>query len=225
MQLKKNISNAILLDRNMTDLIKFLSCLMIALHHYSQDMVVAGSRNPIYHVFSTQGGYLGVAIFFFLSGYGLMKSDMKLHLGFWSFFRKRLRKTYYPAVFVSLIWGVWLLVAGEKFNFQWIIGVIWFNDEVFWFVRTIIWLYIAFYIYVFVGALNHIEFFKVVLKLILAALVLWWTNMDLINGSSVVLFFVGVSLAEQDKWCLKRIRQVYPVVICTCIIVGTVVNC
>ena len=36
MTVKKNTSNSIILYRGMTDLIKFLSCLMIALHHYSQ---------------------------------------------------------------------------------------------------------------------------------------------------------------------------------------------
>lgn len=102
------------LSRNLTDLVKFLSCLMIALHHYSQGMVVAGSHNPIYQIFSTQGGWLGVAIFFFLSGYGLMKSDMKHHLKPLPFFKKRLMKTYLPAVLVSLLWGGYLLIRGGK---------------------------------------------------------------------------------------------------------------
>ena len=100
-----NQSSEICFEKNLTDLIKFLSCLMIALHHYSQGMVVAGTHNPIYQLFSTQGGWLGVAIFFFLSGYGLMKSDMKNHLDPIPFFKKRILKTYFPAVLVSVIWG------------------------------------------------------------------------------------------------------------------------
>lgn len=110
--IEKNTSNAITFDRNLTDIVKFLSCLMITLHHYSQGMVVAGSHNPIYQLFSTQGGWLGVAIFFFLSGYGLMKSDMKHHLEPLPFFKKRLMKTYLPAVLVSLLWGGYLQIRG-----------------------------------------------------------------------------------------------------------------
>ena len=82
-----NQTSEICLDKNLTDLIKFLACLMIALHHYSQGMVVAGTHNPIYLLFSTQGGWLGVAIFFFLSGYGLMNIDMKNHQSPIQFFK------------------------------------------------------------------------------------------------------------------------------------------
>lgn len=67
-------------DRGLTDFIKFLSCIMIALHHFSQIRGVQGASNIFYFLFATQGGYLGVAIFFFLSGYGLMKSEMSKHL-------------------------------------------------------------------------------------------------------------------------------------------------
>lgn len=66
---------------------------MIALHHYSIDRVIAGTHNPIYQLLSTQGGWLGVAIFFFLSGYGLMKSELKNHIEFVPFVKKRLLKT------------------------------------------------------------------------------------------------------------------------------------
>lgn len=109
-----NTSSNITLDRNLTDFIKFMACMMIALHHYSQGMVVAGTHNPIYQLFSTQGGWLGVAIFFFLSGYGLMKSDMKYHLEAIPFFKKRLLKTYFPAVVVSFLWGGYMLIRGGK---------------------------------------------------------------------------------------------------------------
>jgi peptidoglycan/LPS O-acetylase OafA/YrhL len=67
-------------------------------------MCVLGTDNLFYKVLSTQGGYLGVAVFFFLSGFGLMESDIKRHLTLFQFLKKRLSKIYLPAVLVTAIW-------------------------------------------------------------------------------------------------------------------------
>lgn len=211
--IEKNTSKVITFDRNLTDLVKFLSCLMIALHHYSQGMVVAGSHNPFYQLFSTQGGWLGVAIFFFLSGYGLMKSDMKHHLEPIPFFKKRLMKTYLPAVLVSLLWGGYLLIGGkQKLDLQFVSGILWnFNDEVLWFVRAILKLYVVFYAYSWVRL--QMPRTKLLALVFVAALAIWWVNVGFVHGSSVLLFFLGVSLAENDEWWLKIIRKIYPVII------------
>lgn len=79
---KTSISqNDIYLDRNVTDALKFIACLMVAMSHYSGYVLANDlSSNIIYKVIAATGGYLGVAIFFFLSGFGLMMSDMKHHL-------------------------------------------------------------------------------------------------------------------------------------------------
>lgn len=210
----KNTSAHITLDHSLTDLVKFLSCLMIALHHYSQGMVVAGTHNPIYQLFSTQGGWLGVAIFFFLSGYGLMKSDIKNHFGIISFFRKRLLRTYLPAVIVSLIWSIYLFSAEGRVDslYRILYGIIWdFNDEVLWFVRAIIKLYIAFYAYrclVF-----RFPKFRLLSLLVVTILALLWIGVGLVHGSSVILFFIGMSIAEYDTWYLMMIRKIYPVIV------------
>lgn len=211
--IEKNTSNAITFDRNLTDIVKFLSCLMIALHHYSQGMVVAGSHNPIYQLFSTQGGWLGVAVFFFLSGYGLMKSEMKHHLESLPFFKKRLMKTYLLAVLVSLLWGGYLLIrGGQKLDFQFVSGIFWnFNDEVLWFVRAIVKLYVVFYAYSWLRL--QIPKVKLLALVFVAALAIWWVNAGFVHGSSVLLFFMGVSLAENDGWWSRIIRKIYPVVI------------
>ena len=45
-----------------------------------------------------------VAVFFFLSGFGLMESEQKAHLDLKSFVRRRLMKIYLPVVLVSCLW-------------------------------------------------------------------------------------------------------------------------
>jgi len=79
------------------------------LHHYSQYVCANGlSDSFIYKALSMQGGYFGVAIFFFLSGYGLMESESKSHLKLTDFIRRRILKVYLPILLVS---GIWLLVS------------------------------------------------------------------------------------------------------------------
>lgn len=216
--IKKNNTQCIILSRNLTDLVKFIACLMIALHHYSQGMVIAGTHNLIYMLFSTQGGWLGVAIFFFLSGYGLMKSDLMHHLSLVQFMKKRLLKTYLPAILISLLWGGYLLaIGGGKFQTLHIEHIIWyFNDEVLWFVRAICKLYVLFYIY----AWSRLYFkttcigdrMNLILLITIAAIAVWWVDAGLVHGSSVVLFFIGISLAEHDGLYIKFIRKRYPVI-------------
>lgn len=197
-----------MLSRNLTDLVKFLACIMIALHHFSQTMVVAGTSNIIYQLFSTQGGWLGVAIFFFLSGYGLMKSDMKNHLSLLPFMQKRLMKTYLPAVLVSALWaGNQTIIGNKPADIQLFRLIFWnFNDEVLWFVRVIIVLYLLFAAYAWVKNRSLISkgfwFHRFLLAVMIPAS-MWLTHTGFVHGLSVGLFFVGVMLAEierQSRW-------------------------
>lgn len=95
------------LTKNTSNVLKVIAALMVMLHHYSQYVCANNvSDSLIYKLLSTQGGYLGVAIFFFLSGYGLMESEVKSHLNLLQFFKKRFFKIYIPVILVSAIWVV-----------------------------------------------------------------------------------------------------------------------
>ena len=55
---------------------------------------------------------MGVAIFFFLSGYGLMESEQKSHLSLAAFFKRRFLNVYLPVLLVTALWlvsSLWLL--------------------------------------------------------------------------------------------------------------------
>ena len=94
------------IDKILTNFVKFLACIVIALHHYSQhaignsDGIIRSTLIP----FSAYGGYFGVAIFFFLSGYGLSKSDQKRHLNFNDFCKRRIGKVYAPVLLSTMLW-------------------------------------------------------------------------------------------------------------------------
>lgn len=67
-------------------------------------MIAEGlSSSLFYQLFSTQGGYAGVAMFFFLSGFGLMESETKRHLNIWEFIVKRFWKIYKAVLIINII--------------------------------------------------------------------------------------------------------------------------
>ena len=69
----------------------------VAINHY-------GAAHPVFYILASQNGYIGVAVFFFLSGFGLMESEQKKHLSFGRYFRRRMLKIYLPVVLVTALW-------------------------------------------------------------------------------------------------------------------------
>ena len=98
--------HTIALSKNTCDVIKFFSALLVISAHAASAALgpVYNSHHWFFYLTATQNGYLGVAIFFFLSGYGLMESEAKSHLGLKTFFRRRFLKIYLPVLLVTALW-------------------------------------------------------------------------------------------------------------------------
>ena len=58
----------------------------------------------VWQILSSQGGYLGVAVFFFLSGFGLMESEQKRQLTPAEFIDKRLKRVIFPLIILASLW-------------------------------------------------------------------------------------------------------------------------
>lgn len=212
--------NTILFDRNVTDMLKFVSCLMVAMSHYSGYALANGiSSSIIYQAIAAIGGYLGVAVFFFLSGYGLMMSDQKHHLGFGDFLKRRLSKTWLPAVLVSAIWlGINMVIMSNGggnllCNQHYLLGVIWrFNDEVMWFVQTIIVMYLFFYAFREIGQrVPRLEFVVLAILGVIATPSVRWAGIG--DPISVPLFFAGITIARWHKEAAKFFRSWWCVIL------------
>ena len=143
------------LTKETSNAVKVLAALMVMFHHYSQYVLANEiSDSVIYTILSTQGGYLGVAIFFFLSGYGLMESEQKSHLSLATFFKRRFLKVYLPVLLATILWmivspilmttspfdGIEITIGSIKFT----IGnfLLDFGDGVLWFVKILFILYL-----------------------------------------------------------------------------------
>ena len=109
-----NNSNSFSIDRHITDLVKFLASLLIATGHYLGYFSTIEKVNLFHKIILAQGGLLGVALFFFLSGYGLMKSEQKCHLSAILFIKRRILKVYLPVLVSAIIWvPIWNLINGH----------------------------------------------------------------------------------------------------------------
>lgn len=197
------------LTKNITNALKIISALMVVICHYSQYVCSRGfSDLIILKAFAAQGGYLGVAIFFFLSGYGLMESESKSHLSSMAFFKRRFLKVYLPVLFVTALWMFLspLLLSGTPFhgydikvceNYTLTIGnLFWdFADEVLWFIKVLIVLYAGFYIYTLFRLKNRQV--SIIFLLMTCALTTVWTNyyVEAFAAVSVPFFYLGVIIS------------------------------
>jgi len=136
------------LDRDWCDYAKLAAAILVAVSHYSTVIVINNHWSDSQFLrFWCQGGYIGVAIFFFFSGFGLMESEKKHHLGIVDFIKKRFSKVYLPVLFVSFIWIPLYYLFVAKDSIELTVGgvlydVFWgFRDCVLWFVKILFLLY------------------------------------------------------------------------------------
>lgn len=134
------------LSRNYTDFLKIVSALLVVIGHYASATLAQGSTSPIWWALASQCGYIGVAVFFFLSGFGLSESDAKHHLSWKDFIKKRFLKIYKPVLLVTILWLIIEYFFKDKpFEDRVVYDVFWgFDDCVLWFVKILFGLYASF---------------------------------------------------------------------------------
>lgn len=134
------------LTKDVSTCLKGLSCLLIVLHHWCSHLVGMGYHNVILDLIALRGGVTGVAAFFFLSSYGLARSQQHKKDTLKAFFTKRLVKVYIPLLITNLLW---LLVRyqgqGIVHSVLQVLNLTDKLDGVTWFCNVIIICYIIFY--------------------------------------------------------------------------------
>lgn len=146
----KDALKHIQISKETTTIIKGLACLIIVAHHYCSWLMGKGYGNTIVNFIGVRGGVVGVAIFFFLSSWGLCESQARNHYSFESFVKRRLLKVYVPLIITNFLYYIILLLIGSisfnlpdlllnTFNLKFIDGVLWFCN-------TIMIFYLVFYL-------------------------------------------------------------------------------
>lgn len=210
--LSYNHDEKIILNRGFTDFVKFLSAIMIAVGHYS-GYALYHSENLIYRIIPMFSGNVGVALFFFISGYGLMMSELSCHMGLWPFIKKRLFKVYLPVVLVSFIWQLILLSkTGGAIDGDRVLHILYatfwgFSDGILWFVKAIMICYILFRIYIAL----HNSVVSLIVGTIIVYLLIYHLFADW-AAISIPLFSLGVLVADYNEDAYKYIKS-YKVII------------
>jgi len=107
----KTSTNSIITPINSLAL-KAVGCLIIVTHHYTLHQ--GDVHNNVFNEFSTLAcGYIAVALFFFISGYGVMESEKRNRLPFTRFLRRRLSRVYIPFVITNILFIITLLFLGS----------------------------------------------------------------------------------------------------------------
>lgn len=194
------MSREVQISREFGNMLKFVSSLLVAFCHYGTYRVIDCHDGGImYKMAESLGGYLGVALFFLLSGYGLMESDRKRHLDFVPYCKRRLSRVYLPTMLVTLIW---VLVAQYLNLFDCssvghlLYVILWdYDDGALWFIRIILLLYLSFYLFSYLYRRRRREAHLVFILFV--GMIYIYSHLS--NGAwsalSVPLFYIGMLLS------------------------------
>lgn len=134
-------------NQTQTSILKGISILLIVVHHLTIRLINPNFMKPFLNV-----GFLGVAIFFFISGYGLISSYLKDENHLNNFFSKRVARVYIPFMVTNIFIGITsILIFDESYSITEIFLTSIFlknitSGQVFWYINATILFYIVFYL-------------------------------------------------------------------------------
>ncbi len=184
----------------------------VILHHISQEDAFQKAGNfgakPGELSIFVNAGFLFVAIFFFCSGYGLIKSLETKPDYFNGFIKKRVLKTLVVPYYVSiLIYGLLRFISGERFApLQWVtnlIGITMMNPYA-WYPIIAAFLYLFFYL-----TFKNIKNRKVC-YIIMAAFMLLLAMIFCVNGHFTWFagpknWWLGASPLQSKWWAQQQV--------------------
>ena len=198
------------LSKDASTCLKGLACLLIVLHHWCSGLSGMGYDNFLVKLLTQAGGVTGVAIFFFLSSYGLTRSQLVKKDSISSFFTKRLTKVYIPLVLTNVL-CLALKYSGQSFvqSFLQILNVGVLLDLATWFCNVIIVCYVIFYVS------NRLkkDWMKILVNWILmlslaVALVAYFPNRPCYVYSLVAFPLGGMVAILQDKMNMTKLMMI-----------------
>lgn len=187
--------------------------LVIVYHHLSQYLT-----NPRSFLVFREVGMLCVAVFFFYSGYGVMKNALSGKAYFRNYFIRRYSKILVPFYLCNVIYLIVYLISGQRYNLKqalyYLTGIQLINTQS-WYIIVIALFYLVFYIcFRFVRkpslGLWLLAIFQIAFPTYCMAKgpgIYWFQGEWWFNSSS--LFLIGVLTARYEKPIMNFSRKYY----------------
>lgn len=208
----KNFSDEFMSVKNCNSYKGFFA-LIVIMHHISQ-RISNGFLPPDF----TRVGYMAVAVFLFLSGYGLQKQNISKPGYSNGFLLKRIPSILIPYIIMTVIYWLIYALLGDVRS----LGTIWHNfiangDPIVWFswyVVCILYFYIAFYVLMKTfktsraGIISGGMAFCILYIFICSKLGfgLWWYQTSFV-------FVLGIVFSSYEDKILKFIKNYYPIIL------------
>lgn len=189
--------------------IKGISAILIVLHHLTYKL----NRTTLNYKVFNKIGFIPVAIFFFFSGYGLMKNFIKDKNYLKGFLKNRTIKLLIPFIATNIIYIAVNILLGEQYNLiqtiKYIFGIKLINEYA-WYVVSVFVLYIAFYIsFKFFDKKSGIAVITAFTILHMIVNMYKYTIFKPWLFGSTLSFLIGIYFANAEEKIVKLINKKY----------------
>lgn len=177
-----------MISKNVSMFLRGIGTFLVILAHYSQWYLTMENGNIIWQLLSKTGRY-GVAIFFAVSGYGLVfstKKGLNIH-----WICRRIMNVYFPYL---VIVGIIHLLERKQWTFRGVARYLLGMDA--WFVFVIIIFYIIFYL---AWKFSKHRMLWITVGVSAVSVVLALTIKDSVWYASNISFLVGVAAGQYDQ--------------------------
>lgn len=218
------------ISKKLSMLLKGLSCVLVGLHHYARIAVEQhGSTNIFYILLASQGGNVGVGVFFFLSGYGLMESAKKRSPSIREIIIKRYWKLLWPLLVLNILYLVICRIQGSiifdsPHALIWAVADFKSVDPVLWFIEILFACYAVFYISLRVGRERQRDWLMYSMGALLILFFMLTRNELHWHYTNIPMFFLGVFYSQHRNRITKRMRLIPFICLCSAVLLATAIG-
>lgn len=202
-----------MITRSGSMLLRGIGTLLVILAHYSQWYVTVENSNIIWYLMTKSGRY-GVAVFFLVSGYGLVFSAKKGLTTGWII--RRVMHVYFPYLCIE---GILHLLEGKQWTLRGFMRYIFGLDA--WFVFVIVLFYILFW-FAWKFCTHKILWMAIGVTAVSFGLAVMMK--DSVWYASNAAFLVGVAAGQYDKeinvWLSGKKRAINLILVFTFLCTG-----